>query len=258
MGHTESVLLKQVIIELKKLNEKSFSSGGAGGGTGDASDASLVAILSELKDDTGIASNIVLDANGTLLFREARINQDTGVVTYRYINENGSVQTPVLPFQVDNSDPTFEIITVDLIDDTLNDESNLVNFSKIYRVDHDGTRTLIGTVDEKLQDYTVVGTEKTYLEIGTNAKTITGQLVLSGSNWSPTESMTSFSYSVISVADILNPPVFINTDLTSHELYQGESVKYDLIENTEKFEISNIEITVPAGDIVKVYFTQIA
>lgn len=257
MGYTESVQLKQIIIELRRLNEKSFSSGGTGGGTGDASEASLVAILNELKDDKGIASNIVLDANGTLLFREASVNQDTGVVTYRYINENGNPQTPVLPFQVDNSDPTFEIILVDLIDDTLNDETNLINFSKIYRVDQDGTRTLIGTVDERLQDYTVVGTEKTFSEIGLNAKTVTGQIILSGSNWSPTEDMTSFSYSVISVADTLTPPTFTNTNSITSSLYQGESVKYDLIERTEKFEIANIQITVPVGDIVKVYFTEI-
>lgn len=98
---------------LRKLDN--VSGGAAGGGTGDASaakqditNATLGNILIELRDDKAFASNQVTDANGTILFREVTVDQDTGLKTYQFTNQSGVVTTPVFPLQGTATNTTVE------------------------------------------------------------------------------------------------------------------------------------------------------
>ena len=213
MGYTESVLLKQLIIEIRKLNDNfSSGTGSGGGGTGDASEATLTNILSELVNSGALSSFPVTDSNDTLLIRETTIDQTTGAKVTQFIDPStGSVVTPTFPLKTSDTS-NWELLQVDLIDDVVGDESgDLINYSDFYVVLDDGTRTLLFTLDEKGQPYILQGTSKSISEIGTNLKTSAEQLVLTGGNWIPTGDITSFSYSVITVGDTNNRPCLLYT-----------------------------------------------
>lgn len=101
--------------------------GGGGGGTGDASSAnqlttinSLSDILTELRDDKNVSSDQVVDSNGTVLFREITVDQNTGNKAYEFRDASGNTATPTLPLVADTSTDERKDITTTRLSTTAN------------------------------------------------------------------------------------------------------------------------------------------
>lgn len=153
----------------------------------------------------------------------------------------------------------WELLEVELVDDQANDGTGaIIPYSELYKVDPDGTRTLIATVDQKGANYTLVGTRRSASEIGVLAKTGANQFVLRGpATWSPTEAMQQFMYAVINIATPLVPPTYRGSNNVVSELFDSESSEYIVLSGTDKFDVTNIQITANTGDIIKISYNEI-
>ena len=153
----------------------------------------------------------------------------------------------------------WELLKVELIDDVANDGTGaLVPFNDIYSIEKDGTKTLILTLDNKGLNYTVLGTKRTFEELGNTAKTSARATVLNGiGSWSPSVTTSVFSYYVVAVGNIATPPTFTDSSGNVTPLYEGENNIYEVLDDTINFDITNISIDTLAGDIVKISFSEI-
>jgi hypothetical protein len=133
----------------------------------------------------------------------------------------------------------------------------LTEFTELWAIDFAGVKTLLATLAEDGTPYTLTGTKTLKKNIGTTAPTKQGQITLNGSTWSPTSNIESYSYAVIKVNNILTPPTFTDSNNITNDLYEGESATYSTIIGTTYFDVTNVEISANAGDIIKIYYTAI-
>lgn len=192
----------------------------------------------------------------TIVWQEAIYDAVSDSFAYTYtVSPGGAVFTPTGAVEAAVVE-TGDIQTVAKVDDVAGDQSGaLVNYVEVRTVDPvTGLTTLLETLTEDLSAaYVVLGTPRNGSEIGVNARTAPFSELLPVGDWTPSPLVESFAYAVFTVGDTLDPPTFTGTDNVTTDLYQGETANFQLSDNTEALNTTNLKITVKAGDVVKVY-----
>ena len=177
-------------------------------------------------------------------------NNTTSITTYTRLDTGTTItQGDFEPIK------DLELLEVELVDDVAGDGTGLIiPYSELYTVDADGTRSLIAVVDNKGADYNLLGTRRSASEIGTPAKTISQTFVVSGANWSPTSSMTSFQIVPISIS---GASTYTDSVGSTVPLFEGVIFGVNQIEGTTQIDTSLIELVIAFGDTVFINTTSI-